>query len=61
MCAAAGITRLGDLVDHIKRIRDGGQPTDDANLQTLCNKCHNAKRQAERLGIRVEGEGGSNL
>jgi len=46
-CAAAGITRLGQMVDHIKRIRDGGDKTDPANLQTLCNLCHNRKRQQE--------------
>lgn len=47
-CMKAGVTRLGDMVDHIVRIRDGGNPTDPSNLQTMCDPHHNAKRQRER-------------
>ena len=36
------------LVDHIQRIKDGGNPLDIANLQPLCDACHNIKRGKER-------------
>jgi 5-methylcytosine-specific restriction endonuclease McrA len=35
------------VVDHIKRIEDGGSKFDFSNLQTLCNKCHNRKSGRE--------------
>ena len=35
--------RPADLVDHIKELKDGGQPYALDNLQSLCNKCHNRK------------------
>lgn len=47
-CDSRGHVKSGDLVDHIKPIRSGGDPTDELNLQTLCNQCHNKKRQGER-------------
>jgi 5-methylcytosine-specific restriction protein A len=47
-CSKRGLYVLGQMTDHIVPIRDGGAPLDDANLQTLCNPCHNAKRQRER-------------
>jgi 5-methylcytosine-specific restriction protein A len=36
------------MVDHIKPIRLGGEPLDDNNLQSLCNRCHASKSAHER-------------
>ena len=41
-CGAAG-----EIVDHIKRIRAGGDHYDESNLQTLCRTCHEKKRGRE--------------
>lgn len=38
MCGAPAV-----LVDHIQPIRDGGARLDDANLQSLCRRCHDRK------------------
>jgi len=35
------------VVDHIIPINEGGAVFDVANLQTLCNKCHNIKSAKE--------------
>ena len=32
---------LGTTVHHIKEIKDGGDPYDIDNLQTVCASCHN--------------------
>lgn len=40
--------RPAQMVDHRVRLRDGGAAFDPANLQALCNPCHNAKRAKER-------------
>lgn len=37
----------GEVVDHIKPIKQGGEPLDMANLQTMCHKCHNIKSGKE--------------
>jgi len=34
---------VGEVVDHIKEISDGGCATCLENLQTLCKICHNIK------------------
>lgn len=31
------------IVDHIEELKDGGDPYDMNNLQTLCKPCHNSK------------------
>ncbi len=36
------------VVDHIKEIKDGGEPYDPNNLQSLCHSCHNRKTASER-------------
>lgn len=36
------------IVDHIRPIREGGEPLDYNNLQSLCDSCHNAKSGRER-------------
>src|SRR5262249_1971710 len=52
-CSQQGRVTFGTLTDHIVRIGQGGDPWDDDNLQSSCDACHNAKRQAERGGGRV--------
>lgn len=38
-----------DLVDHIRRIEDGGEPYDMNNLQSMRNHpCHDRKRAREK-------------
>ncbi|CAB4184734.1 HNHc domain containing protein [uncultured Caudovirales phage] len=38
-------------VDHRQPLQDGGTD-DDANLQTLCERCHGAKTREEQRGRR---------
>ena len=48
-CASLGYTTPADTVDHIVPRARGG--TDDlANLQPLCNTCHDAKTDREKKG-----------
>jgi 5-methylcytosine-specific restriction endonuclease McrA len=35
------------VVDHIIAIKDGGDALNEANLQSLCNRCHQRKRGQE--------------
>ena len=46
-CAAAGRVTPARVVDHIRRINDGGAPFAFANLQGLCDSCHNKKSGRE--------------
>lgn len=52
VCKKVGTVTAGEMVDHILPIRMGGDPLNDANLQTLCNSCHGAKqiREGSRYG-----------
>jgi len=45
-CVECG--KPGEMVDHIKRIEEGGGKLEWANLQTMCNHCHNVKRAKEK-------------
>jgi 5-methylcytosine-specific restriction protein A len=42
-CARAGYITLATIVDHIIDVAAGGAPFDEANLQPLCETCHNRK------------------
>lgn len=46
-CRTHGLLIVGVLTDHIVPIHCGGAPYDEANLQTLCARCHDIKRQRE--------------
>ncbi len=48
LCDAQGITRLATQRDHIKPLFEGGEDTDD-NTQGLCEQCHDAKSEQERI------------
>lgn len=39
--------RPATVSDHIKPIRDGGDPWSLANRQALCRKCHNEKTKSD--------------
>ena len=47
MCESEGRIAVAVLVDHIVPVKVGGQIWDVANLQPLCNACHEAKSVAE--------------
>lgn len=48
MCEAEGMVIVATVVDHIKRVADGGAGYDKSNLQPLCKKHHDAKSGRER-------------
>ena len=37
---------VADQVDHVVAVEAGGQPFDQANLQSLCQQCHSSKSAA---------------
>jgi 5-methylcytosine-specific restriction protein A len=49
-CAANGITRKADVVDHIQPLSLGGSD-DDENTRNLCNPCH-TDAGADQFGYR---------
>lgn len=40
----------GQMVDHVRPIKDGGERLDPKNTQTSCFRCHNRKTGSERAG-----------
>ena len=49
-CLENDIAEPAAVVAHITRIKAGGDPYDESNLQSLCHKCHNIKSAKERHG-----------
>ena len=47
-CESHGLTVLADVVDHRLPLKDGGEPFDEDNTQSLCHSCHNRKTAEER-------------
>lgn len=47
-CRKAGRISTGTAVDHVTPKAEGGND-DEANLQTICDPCHDAKRAREAL------------
>ena len=47
ICQICGRSEKSMIVDHIKEIKDGGEPYSYDNLQTLCKSCHNIKTARE--------------
>lgn len=47
-CGAPGAPTRPNIVDHITPLTAGGARLDPANLQTLCQPCHNRKTAADR-------------
>ena len=59
MCEHPGCNKAGNVVDHIIPIRQGGNPLDWDNLQTLCHSHHNRKSGKEAkyfTNMKHEGE-----
>lgn len=54
LCLAKGLTEASVVVDHIRRLADGGSD-ERGNKQGLCDPCHDAKSAAERAGDRRGG------
>lgn len=48
VCKLAGRLTLARDVDHVRELADGGTDA-DANLQSICGPCHEAKTEAARL------------
>lgn len=45
-CCVCG--KPAEMVDHINPINNGGDPLDYDNTQSMCNNCHQIKRNKER-------------
>lgn len=58
-CERADRVTLGQVVDHIIPLWQGGQDDYEANGQTLCDQCHDAKTAGEAgQRARPGGRGG---
>ena len=42
-CDRHALVTPGEVVDHVKELKDGGDPWDVDNLQTLCREHHQKK------------------
>ena len=51
LCVQRGRVMGANVVDHIRRKGAGGED-DESNFQSLCDRCHNVKRQREGRGER---------
>ena len=49
-CAVDGIAIEAKHVDHWKALAQGGHPTADENLISMCTPCHSRKTLAEQAG-----------
>jgi len=54
-CVTCGTTK-NIHIDHIKEIRDGGNPWDWNNLQSLCASHHNVKGKSKNNPCGESGE-----
>ena len=54
-CQRNGTMVVGKIVDHIVPIKQGGEPYDLDNLQTLCWSCHSRKsiEEGSRFGVQT--------
>ena len=50
-CKDNGVVKGGEVVDHIQPIRQGGDPYNELNLQTLCKVHHDKKSRQEAATI----------
>ncbi len=53
MCKAAGRIQPATQVDHVMPIDEGGDPVDEANLQSLCDEHHGMKTRQEHGATNV--------
>lgn len=54
-CLTKGIRTDATVSDHIKPIRQGGDPWEWSNRQALCDTCHNKKSGGESHQYRGKG------
>ena len=47
-CDRHALVTPGEVVDHVKELKDGGDPWDVENLEVLCRSCH-AKKTGEEV------------
>ncbi len=51
-CSLLGRVVIANIVDHVKAIRNGGQPFPPLEgLQSLCQACHNRKTQSDMRDV----------
>lgn len=55
-CDRHALVTPGEVVDHVKELKDGGDPWDVDNLQALCKECH-AKKTGEEVKKRRKSKG----
>jgi 5-methylcytosine-specific restriction protein A len=48
-CQDCGATGGRIYADHIRELRDGGEPFAEANLRLRCARCHGGKTEEEKL------------
>lgn len=46
-CEVMGVVKAATVVDHITRVKDGGDFLERSNLQSLCTSCHAVKSGKE--------------
>jgi 5-methylcytosine-specific restriction protein A len=47
-CEACGRVDCRIFGDHVRELKDGGAPLDEANVMLLCGSCHTRKTVAAR-------------
>ncbi len=55
-CDRHALVTPGEVVDHVKELKDGGDPWDVDNLMTLCRSCHQ-KKTGEEVKKRSRNKG----
>ena len=55
-CDRRALVTPGEVVDHVKELKDGGDPWDVDNLEVLCKSCH-AKKTVEEVKKRRKSKG----
>lgn len=55
-CDRQALVTPGEVVDHVKELKDGGDPWDVENLETLCRACHQ-KKTGEEVKKRRKSKG----
>ncbi|WP_281225387.1 HNH endonuclease [Flavobacterium aquiphilum] len=53
-CEENGEVTAATVVDHKIPIKQGGEPLNESNFQSLCEKCHNKKSANESRGYGVK-------
>lgn len=56
-CEKIGIIVSVKVADHITPINEGGEVYNEANIQSLCEKCHNRKSSHESRGYGYKSDG----